>query len=482
MQCVGFDADSGLPIVFTMYRRGAGDDWASVCSGELHMDYLTRQGCQSSRFALPMMDSEDVELATLEFTCQVGNNSEAYPQAVDRKSVCTDTADFLFANGLYPAVDISRSPSGSCTSKPLVAESSVRRLSSVCSSDSRVCSDKERAIRQLEENAFDPVDSTSLISFSLWDSDAVHFHCLRLSVFGANGLFNSELMGKLDPYLVVLLGDQRLETEPMTNAGVDAEFSYRFEFVYAGERYLNLQVWDHERLLRSQQVGQVVLDIEEWIQSSLNSSSYIASRIDAEIRGPDGLDGGRLRCHLEISHNRVAGPLARQLPPFDAGVLHESPEEMAPTASEGMQLEDCPFGSILVTLLSIEHLKHRRWFHKMTCLLTLRWAHEEVRLETFVPTSMEQHELDRAVRFPLVDSRYIRINVFDFRSASRSDHIAWGVIDVRAAMVRQLASGEPASLPLRVEIEDAEGENSYLNVVVQFDHASLPSQLCPVAV
>ena len=481
MQCVGFDADSGLPIVFTMYQRCAGDDWVPVCSGEMHMDNLARLGCLSSRFALPMMDSQDVELATLELTCRMGNYLETLPQTVD---MATDTADIFFANGPNDVpVNASRSSSRSCSPKPPVTGSSVRRLSSVCSSDSRVGSDKERAIRQLEENAFQPVDLTSLISESLWDSEAVNFHCLRLTVFGAKGLFNSELMGKLDPYLVVLLSDQRLETEPMTNAGVDAEFLYRFEFVYAGERYLNLQVWDHERLSRCQQVGQVVLDIEEWIQSALNSSSYIASRIDAEIKGPDGLDGGRLRCHLEVSHNRVPGPLARQLPPFDAEVLrHESPEETAPTVSSGVQLEDCPFGSVLVTLLSIEHLKHRRWFHKMTCLLTLRWAHEEVRLETFEPTSMELHELRRAVRFPLVDSRYIRINVYDFRSASRSDHIAWGVIDMRAAMVRSLASGEPAPLPLRVEIEDAEGEKSYLNVVVQLDHASMPTQLCPAAV
>jgi len=88
---------------------------------------------------------------------------------------------------------------------------------------------------------------------------------VRVYVISATSLAQLDEDSLSDPYLVLKLGDQKLDNEKEYQTDqTNCDFNKMFEFktVLPGASQLNIQVWDKDFLVKDDLIGETFIDLE----------------------------------------------------------------------------------------------------------------------------------------------------------------------------------------------------------------------------
>eukprot|EP00932_Pfiesteria_piscicida_P018480 SRR837773.533.p1 GENE.SRR837773.533~~SRR837773.533.p1 ORF type:complete len:797 (+),score=294.57 SRR837773.533:309-2393(+) len=86
---------------------------------------------------------------------------------------------------------------------------------------------------------------------------------LHLHIHKAEGLHGDSILDRLDPYVVIKLGEKKIQTPVYWNVGANAHFDYKGKFTYSDEETLQLTVNDRDQLSADDLCGMVDIKLAE---------------------------------------------------------------------------------------------------------------------------------------------------------------------------------------------------------------------------
>jgi len=133
---------------------------------------------------------------------------------------------------------------------------------------------------------------------------------VRVYVISATSLAQLDEDSLSDPYLVLKLGDQKLDNEKEYQTDqTNCDFNKMFEFktVLPGASQLNIQVWDKDFLVKDDLIGETFIDLENrYFSKRFRKLSNIPMETRPLYHPLSKLEKGRLKLWVEIIPARNA--------------------------------------------------------------------------------------------------------------------------------------------------------------------------------
>ncbi|CAG5103510.1 Oidioi.mRNA.OKI2018_I69.chr1.g803.t1.cds [Oikopleura dioica] len=127
----------------------------------------------------------------------------------------------------------------------------------------------ELIVMKQKENVFDPGHAWSKQNFCEFPT----LGKIQLRVIQGTDLMDTDLIGKSDPYCIVLCGPNKFETKRVPN-DLNPKWSEKFDFDWHGEEFLQIECWDFNKLTHDDFLGSVEISIQNLLSknSSLSDS------------------------------------------------------------------------------------------------------------------------------------------------------------------------------------------------------------------
>eukprot|EP01070_Trichotokara_eunicae_P006607 Trichotokara_eunicae@DN5061_c0_g1_i1.p1 len=114
---------------------------------------------------------------------------------------------------------------------------------------------------------------------------------VQIAVIGANDLYKTEHLSRMDPYVIVRVGQQKAETAVKREAGRNPTFNETFNFSYGGEHQIFFDIFDKETMRSNRFVGAGSYD-------ALSARTDTNATIDLYRVGEEPVPAGKLQVKI----------------------------------------------------------------------------------------------------------------------------------------------------------------------------------------
>lgn len=144
----------------------------------------------------------------------------------------------------------------------------------------------------------------------LLDPEAMGRGVLELHLVDAKGLFGSDFLGKIDPYVIVQYRSQERKSSTARDDGRNPSWNEVFRFqinssAANGQHKLFLRIMDHDNFSSDDFLGQATINVTDLISVGMESGSSQQNPAKYSVVAADNSYHGEIRVGLSFTAAKV---------------------------------------------------------------------------------------------------------------------------------------------------------------------------------
>lgn len=149
-----------------------------------------------------------------------------------------------------------------------------------------------------------------LVQVSSLDPEAMGRGVLEVHLVDAKGLFGSDFLGKIDPYVVVQYRSQERKSSTSRDEGRNPSWNEVFRFqinssAANGQHKLFLRIMDHDNFSSDDFLGQATINVTDLITLGMESGSSQQNPAKYSVVSADNSYHGEIRVGISFTATKV---------------------------------------------------------------------------------------------------------------------------------------------------------------------------------